>query len=126
MKSAFLNGELNEEVFVDQPKGIIEEGSEDKVCKLNKALYDLKQAPRAWYSKVDHYFLQHGFKRSDNESTLYKKMKESNDILLVCIYVNDIIYLGSSQSLLEEFKAFCAENEIQRQLIYLSVLFPRF
>ena len=61
VKTAFLNGELQEDVFVDQPEGFVIAGNEDKVYKLRKALYGLKQAPRAWYSKIDHYFTQHGF-----------------------------------------------------------------
>ena len=70
VKSAFLNGELEEEVYVDQPEGFILNGSEGKVYKLKKALYGLKQAPRAWYSKIDHYLQQHGFERSKSEPTL--------------------------------------------------------
>ena len=73
------------------------DGSEEKVYKLKKVLYGLKQAPRAWYSRIDHYFIQHGFERSESEATLYKKKKKgSNDMLLVCLYVDDIIYSGSS------------------------------
>lgn len=106
VKSAFLNGEVQEDVFVDQLEGFVIEGSKDKVYKLRKALYGLKQAPRAWYSRIDHYFIHHGFERSVNEPTLYKKKeKGSNDMLLVCLYIDDIIYLGSSQLLIDEFKA---------------------
>lgn len=54
-KSAFLNGTIKEDIYVEQPEGLIEPGSEDKVCKLVKALYGLKQAPRAWYERMDNY-----------------------------------------------------------------------
>lgn len=57
VKSAFLNGDLNEEVFVSQSEGFVVEGKEQQVYKLNKALYRLRQAPRAWYSWVDHHFI---------------------------------------------------------------------
>ncbi|KAK9111245.1 hypothetical protein Scep_018764 [Stephania cephalantha] len=74
VKSAFLNGELHEEVYVAQPEGF-EKGNETKVYKLRKALYGLKQAPRAWYSKIDGYLQKNGYTRSENEPTLYAKRK---------------------------------------------------
>jgi hypothetical protein len=61
MKSAFLNGELKEEVYVQQPQGFVTKGQEEKVYKLKKILYRLKQAPRAWYSEIDNYFIQQEF-----------------------------------------------------------------
>nr|ABW74577.1 putative pol polyprotein [Boechera divaricarpa] len=64
VKSAFLNGELKEEIYVVQPPGFIVEGEEGKFLRLQKALYGLKQAPRAWYGRIDAYFLQRGFQRS--------------------------------------------------------------
>ena len=73
VKSAFLNGILEEEVCVDQPPGYTIKGLEDKVYKLKKALYGLKQAPRAWYSRIDSYLINNGFNRSNNEPTLYVK-----------------------------------------------------
>ena len=73
IKTAFLNGDLQEEVYVDQPSGFIEQGQEKKVCRLRKALYGLKQAPRAWYEKIHAYLLGQGFQMSPTESTLYIK-----------------------------------------------------
>lgn len=61
VKSAFLNGELQEEVYMTQPPGFKVAGSETQVCRLQKALYGLKQAPRAWYIKIDQYLVAHGF-----------------------------------------------------------------
>ncbi|CAL8174177.1 unnamed protein product [Prunus armeniaca] len=104
VKSAFLNGVLEEEVYVDQPDGFVVKGSEDKVYKLHKALYGLKQAPRAWYDEIDTYFAQCGFTKSQSEATLYTKTRGEAEILTVSIYVDDIVYTGSSQSMLEEFK----------------------
>ncbi|BBN70008.1 transposable element gene, partial [Prunus dulcis] len=79
VKSAFLNGVLNEEVYVDQPSGFVMQGSEDKVYKLKKALYGLKQAPRAWYDEINSYFIKTGFYRSPSEATLYTKMSTSGN-----------------------------------------------
>ncbi|CAH9103290.1 unnamed protein product, partial [Cuscuta epithymum] len=76
VKSAFLNGELQEEVFVEQPQGFEKKNEPEKVYKLKKALYGLKQAPRAWYSKIDSFFITNGFIRSDNEPTLYIKKQD--------------------------------------------------
>ena len=103
VKSAFLNGELDEEVFVLQPKGYVISGQENKVYELRKALYGLKQAPRAWYKKIDTFFTENGFERSANEPTLY--FKKQDDFLVVCLYVDDIIYMGSSESLVADFKS---------------------
>ncbi|CAL5340443.1 unnamed protein product [Camellia sinensis] len=105
VKSAFLNGDLQEEVYVTQPEGFMIEGKETKVYKLRKALYGLKQAPRAWYSKIDGYFQQNGFLRSENEPTLYMKKEGKNDFIIICLYVDDIIYTSSSSSLVAEFKS---------------------
>nr|ABW74566.1 integrase [Boechera divaricarpa] len=110
VKSAFLNGELREEVYVDQPEGFIVEGREGFVYRLYKALYGLKQAPRAWYNKIDSYFAETGFERSKSEPTLYIKKQGAGDILVVCLYVDDMIYMGSSASLVSEFKASMMEK----------------
>ncbi|KAI5353802.1 hypothetical protein L3X38_006696 [Prunus dulcis] len=109
VKSAFLNGVLNEEVYVDQPSGFVIQGSEDKVYKLTKALYGLKQAPRAWYEEINSYFIKTGFYRSPSEATLYTKMSTSG-ILIVSLYVDDIIYTGSSKEMMAAFK-----NDMMRQ-----------
>eukprot|EP00253_Pinus_taeda_P028706 PITA_28706 len=78
VKSAFLNGVLKEEVYVEQPSGYEVDGQEHKVCKLKKALYGLKQAPKAWYSRIDAYLIENGFDKCDGEPTLYIK---ENDIM---------------------------------------------
>ena len=104
VQSAFLNGELDQEVYVEQPQGFVVGGMENKVYKLKKALYGLKQAPRAWYSRIDIFLHQNGFHRSKSEPTLYLKMQELEEMLIVCIYVDDIIYTGSSKKLIENFK----------------------
>ncbi|KAJ0589103.1 putative RNA-directed DNA polymerase [Helianthus annuus] len=104
VKSAFLNGDLSEEIYVAQPEGFVIPGKEDMVYKLKKALYGLKQAPRAWYGKIDGYFLEHGYNRSENEPTLYVKAVGPNEVIYVCLYVDDIICTSSSDKLIHEFK----------------------
>ena len=73
VKSAFLNGNLVEEVYIEQPLGFVVEGCEDKVLRLKKALYGLKQAPRAWNNRLDNYFQENGFTRCIHEYALYVK-----------------------------------------------------
>ena len=104
VKSAYLNGELKEDVYVQQPEYFEIAGAEHKVYKLEKALYGLKQAPRAWYSKIDEFFRENGFERSPNEPTLYVKRQGTEGIMLVSLYVDDMIYTGSSVQLINEFK----------------------
>ncbi|CAL2237927.1 unnamed protein product [Prunus armeniaca] len=104
VKSAFLNGVLQEEVYIHQPEGFVVKGKEDKVYRLHKALCVLKQAPRAWYGEIDTYFMQCGFEKSLSETTLYTKTRGDRDILIVSTYVDVILYTGSSKELLEEFK----------------------
>ncbi|CAL2244935.1 unnamed protein product [Prunus armeniaca] len=103
VKSAFLNGVLKEEVYVEQPQGFVKKDEETKVYKLHKALYGLKQAPRAWYDEIDAYFNKAGFKKSPSEATLYVKA-EGSDVLIVSLYVDDIVYTGSSSQMTEEFR----------------------
>lgn len=103
VKSAFLHGDLKEDVFVEQPKGFEVEAESNKVYKLKKALYGLKQAPRAWYSRIEGYFAKEGFEKCYCEHTLFVK-KERGDVLVVSVYVDDLIYTGSSMEMIEEFK----------------------
>jgi len=74
VKSAFLNGEPEEEVYIEQPQGFEQSYHGDVVCKLKKALYGIKQASRAWYARLDKYLQQQGFKRGSVDNNLYIKM----------------------------------------------------
>eukprot|EP00253_Pinus_taeda_P031506 PITA_31506 len=103
VKSAFLNGDLQEEVYITQPPGFKIAGQEQKVCRLAKALYGLKQAPRAWYMKIDQYLIDHGFRRSPSDANLYIK-HTGDDILFVVVYVDDLIITGSSPHLIHGIK----------------------
>ena len=103
IKSAFLNGFLQEEIYVEQPQGFIKDGEENKVYLLKKALYGLKQAPRAWNNRIDEHLLNLGFSKSLSESTLYVKI-DGADILIISLYVDDLFVIGSNSSLVEKFK----------------------
>ena len=103
VKSAFLNGDLQEIVYVRQPPGYEQEGHEFKVLKLRKALYGLKQAPRAWNSKLDASLASLGFARCPLEHGVYaRNLGEAR--LLVGVYVDDLIITGSSDKEIAKFK----------------------
>lgn len=93
-----------EKVFVEQPPGYVKKGSKYMVYKLKKALYGLKQAPRAWYSRIDTYFSKAGFHKCPYEHTLYIKTGEKGNLLIVCLYVDDLIFTGNDECLFREFK----------------------
>ena len=103
VKSAFLNGDLREEVYVQQPPGFIVKGSSDKVLKLKKALYGLRQAPRAWNAKLDSELLRLGFVKNPLEHAVYRRSNQDG-FLLVGVYVDDLIITGSSKASIEQFK----------------------
>lgn len=112
VKSAFLNGTLEEEVYVEQPPGYAKAGKEHLVLRLRKALYGLKQAPRAWNNRIDNYLKQKGFVQCPFEHALYVQKSEVG-ILFVALYVDDLIFMGSSGRLVQEFKkAMKAEFEM--------------
>ena len=91
LKCAFLNGQLNEEVFVEQPKGFEDPHFSDHVLRLKKALYGLKQAPRTWYDRLTNYLLDRGFKKGYADRTLF--VKNDEDYLLVAqVYVDNIVF----------------------------------
>ena len=74
--SAFLNGKIEEEVYIEQLEGFLLSENKYYVCKLKKALYGLKQAPRAWFSRLDSYLKQQGFRRGSTESNIYLKIED--------------------------------------------------
>jgi len=88
---------------VEQPKGFVKLGVEDKFFKLKKALYCLKQAPKAWYSTIDDFLLKKGFIKSPSELTLYVRVK-NHDVLIVSLYVDDLLVTRSKFELVEQFK----------------------
>jgi len=86
VKTTFLNGQVEEEVYIEQPEGFVIHRKESHVCKLRKALYGLKHAPRAWYSRIDSYLQNLGFSKSVADPNLYFKVVKSHPSILV-LYV---------------------------------------
>ncbi|GJT14787.1 putative ribonuclease H-like domain-containing protein [Tanacetum coccineum] len=103
VKSAFLYGKIEEEVYVCQPPGFEDPHFLDKVYKVEKALYGLHQAPRAWYETLSTYLLENGFHRGQIDITLFIK-RHKYDILLVQVYVDDIIFRSTKKHMSNEFE----------------------
>ncbi|GJR60941.1 retrovirus-related pol polyprotein from transposon TNT 1-94 [Tanacetum coccineum] len=102
VKMAFLNGELKEEVYVSQPEGFIDQDKPSHVYKLKKALYGLKQAPHAWYDMLSIFFIFQQFSKGAVDPTLFTRHAR-NDLLLVQIYVDDIIFASTNTAMCNEF-----------------------
>ncbi|GJT53910.1 retrovirus-related pol polyprotein from transposon TNT 1-94 [Tanacetum coccineum] len=103
VKSAFLYGKIEEEVYVCQPPGFEDPDFPNRVYKVEKALYGLHQAPRAWYETLSTYLLDNGFQRGKIDKTLFIR-RDKGDILLVQVYVDDIIFGSTKKSLCTEFE----------------------
>ena len=109
VKSAFLNGNIEEEVYVAQPPGFEDAKKPDMVYKLKKALYGLKQAPRAWYDTLRDFLISKGFKSGSLDPTLFTKYYD--DALFICqIYVDDIIFGCTNKKYSEEFAFLMSEH----------------
>jgi hypothetical protein len=121
VKSAFLNGVIQEEVYVRQAPGFESPKYPDKVYKLSKTLYGLKQVPRAWYARLKTFLLEHGYIMGSVDKTLFT-LNHDTDFLLVQIYVDDIILGGSSHSLVSGFQEMMG-SEFQMSMIEEQTFF---
>ena len=106
VKTTFLHGDLEEDLYMIQPEGFIVQGQENLVCKLRKSLYGLKQAPRQWYKKFDSFMHRIGFKRCEVDHCCYIKFFDNSYIILL-LYVDDMLIVGSG---IEEI------NNLKKQL----------
>ncbi|GJU32652.1 putative ribonuclease H-like domain-containing protein [Tanacetum coccineum] len=116
VKSAFLYDTVGEEVYVHQPPGFIDYAHPNKVYKVIKALYGLHQAPRAWYETLSSFLLENGFRRGTIDKTLFIK-KNKSDIMLVQVYVDDIIFGSTKQSMCTEFE----DSDILKKFDFWSI-----
>jgi len=106
MKTTFLHGELEEEIYMLQPKGFAETGKENLVCRLNKSLYGLKQAPRCWYKRFDSFIISLGYNRLRSDHyTYYKRFEEDDVFIILLLYVDDMLVIGPNKDRVQELKA---------------------
>ena len=120
VKSAFLNGHINEEVYVSQPPDFENYEHPNYVYKLKHALYGLKQAPRAWYERLSKFLLEQGFSRGKVDTTLFIRHQGKHSIL-VQVYVDDIIFGSTNINLVKEFSKLMQgefEMSMMRELNY--------
>ena len=95
VKTIFLNGDLDEEVYMEQPKGFVLPRNEKKVCKLVKSLYGLKQAPKQWHEKFDSAILSDSFLHNSSDKCMYSKFTKEYRVI-VCLYVDDMLIFGTN------------------------------
>ncbi|KAL0401308.1 UNVERIFIED_CONTAM: hypothetical protein Slati_4160700 [Sesamum latifolium] len=104
VKTAFLNGFIEEEIFMDQPEGFTTVGEEQKVCRLQRSIYGLKQASRSWNTHFDEVIRGYDFIKNDCDPCIYKKISGSSIAYLV-LYVDDILLIGNDVKMLRDIKA---------------------
>ncbi|GKC51030.1 zinc finger, CCHC-type containing protein [Tanacetum coccineum] len=110
VKIAFLNSELDEEVYMNQPQGFIMPGNENNVCKLIKSLYGVKQAPKQWHRKFDEVVLSNGYLLNQADKCVYSKFDESGKWVIICLYVDDMLIFGTDQVQVDLTKEFLSSR----------------
>jgi hypothetical protein len=96
VKTTFLHGDLEEEIYMQQPQGYEVKGKENLVCRLKKSLYGLKKAPRQWYLKFDRFMTEHGYSRCHSDHCVYFKRLENGSYIILLLYVDDMLVAGSN------------------------------
>ena len=109
VKTAFLNGDLREEIYVEQPEGYVIQGQENKVCKLRKSLYGLKQAPKQWYEKFDQTLVSDGYIVNSSDTCVYSKLF-GQECVIICLYVDDMLIFGTNVTVVEKTKLFLSSH----------------
>ena len=96
VKTTFLNGLIEEEVYIEQPRCFETNNQKNHVCRLKKELYGMKQAPRVWYGRIDGFLMSLGFTKSKSDSNLYYKV-EDDVIMILLLYVDDLFLTGEDK-----------------------------
>jgi hypothetical protein len=107
--TAFLNGFLEEEIYMEIPDGFPGAGDPTKVCKINRALYGLKQAPKSWYERIDAWFINQGLKRSENDPNMYYSLKDEKYVIIL-LYVDDLLITGDNSQEISRL-----QSELQKE-----------
>ncbi|GJX99928.1 zinc finger, CCHC-type containing protein [Tanacetum coccineum] len=110
VKTTFLNGDLDKEVYMKQPEGFVMPDNKHKVCKLVKSLYGLKQAPKQWHQKFDEVVLSSGFLLNQSDKCVYSKFDSSGKGVIICLYVDDMLIFGTDQNQVDKIKKFLSSK----------------
>jgi hypothetical protein len=131
VKIAFLHGDLEEEIHMEQPDGFRIKGKEYLVCQLKKSLYGLKQASRQWYKKFDSFMVEHGYDRTTSDHCVFVKKFSNGEFIILLLYVNDILIVGRDTSkidrLKEELSKFFAMKDLgpARKILGMKISWDR-
>jgi hypothetical protein len=109
VKTTFLNGELDEEIYMEQLDGFVVKGQESKVCKLLKSLYGLKQAPKQWHEKFDMTLTSASFAINEADRCVYYRCGGGKGVIL-CLYVDNILIFGTNIDVINEVKSFLSKS----------------
>ncbi|CAM8965522.1 unnamed protein product [Rhodiola kirilowii] len=104
VKTAFLHGDLEEEIYMEQPEGFKEKDKENLVCRLKKSLYGLKQAPRQWYKKFDSFMIKHGYQRRTSDHCVFVKGFTDGEFIILLLYVDDMLIVGQNGDKVSQLK----------------------
>ena len=118
VKTTFLHGDLEEEIYMTQLEHFMVEGKNHLVCKLNKSFYGLKQCPRMWYQKFDTCVLSLGFMQSKFDNCIYYK-SDSDYLLVIALYVDEMLLIGKGKGLIEELKS---QLSVKFEMKYLGAI----
>ena len=104
VKIAFLHGDLEEEICMQQPEGFEVKGKENLVCELKKSLYGLQREPRQWYKKFDSFMMSHGYNRTTSDHCVFTRKFFADDFIILLLYVDDILIIGHGSSKIDKLK----------------------
>ena len=104
VKTAFLHGDIDKKIYMEQLEGFKVKGKEHLVCKLKKSLYGLKQAPRQWYTKFDSFMEGHGYSKTSSDHCVYVKKFSDGDFIILLLYVDDMLIVGHDTKKIESLK----------------------
>ena len=116
VKTAFLHGDLEEEIYMEQPEGFRVKGKEDYVCKLNKSLYGLKQAPRQWYKKFQSVMGEQGYQKITSDHCVFVQKFSDDDFIILLLYIDDMLIVGKNPSRIDKLKKQLSQSFAMKDL----------